>query len=716
MLRRLTPVLSLAALVALASPLAGQTFSVRVQLPDQTIDATDGTTITMPAAGIGQTVSATVEVTNRGAAATLNFVLGSGSVDFTVSEVPVTPIAINPRGVFTFTITYKATSSNRVLGRAQFNTTVGNATTNFSLNLAGVAPEFVYSYTAQGANQIGLADGATIKFPDTKVDATSNATVIVNNRGSYQGTFNRAARSGSDKFETVNVPIASTTVDPGKEVRFLVAFTPKKLQKYTGKLELETADRKLSFNLEGSGNGPDYTYSVRNTPLEPNQVVTLADTNVGDKTSVVIQFRNTGNDDGKITTINVSGAGYSLTEVPLLPLAVAVNQAVAFTVNFQPTTPGRALGRLRIGGDDFDLASNALGSTVNYAFVINNVSNAVTTGGSVIFTPATVGATSRLRFTMTNTGTSAATVSSIGLAAPTTIFTLANIPALPINLAPDASAGFDVTFTPTALGTSTSTLRVDNQVFTLSGAGNAPPPLPEIRFDGATGTQDALQQPAVGLQLASAYPLALTGSLTLAFNSDVFSNDPAVQFATGGRTVAFTIPANSTRAVFPNNQNQLRIQSGSLAGSITLTPAISTTEGAINLTPTTPPTLTLTVAPGAPRILSVSIGAKTLTTITVLVSGYATNRSVTSMRLQFTPTAGETVATTDVTVPVEASFIGYYQSAASAPFGSLFTVSVPLTLAGDIKNVTSVVDTIQSIAVTIANRVGNSNSATVNAR
>ena len=269
MLRRLTPVLSLAALVALASPLAGQTFSVRVQLPDQTIDATDGTTIAMPAAGIGQTVSATVEVTNRGAAATLNFVLGSGSVDFTVSDVPITPIAINPRGVFTFTITYKATSSNRVLGRAQFNTTVGNATTNFSLNLAGVAPEFVYSYTAQGANQIGLADGATIKFPDTKVDATSNATVIVNNRGSYQGTFNKAASSGSDKFETVNVPIASTIVDAGKEVRFLVAFTPKKLQKYTGKLALETADRKLSFNLEGSGNGPDYTYSVRDTPLEP---------------------------------------------------------------------------------------------------------------------------------------------------------------------------------------------------------------------------------------------------------------------------------------------------------------------------------------------------------------------------------------------------------------------------------------------------------------
>ena len=364
----------------------------------------------------------------------------------------------------------------------------------------------------------------------------------------------------------------------------------------------------------------------------------------------------------------------------------------------------------------FGLSANALGSTVNYAFVINNVSNPVASGGSVIFTPAAVGGSSRLRFTMTNTGTSAATVSSVGLAAPTTVFTLSGIPALPVNLAPNATAGFDIAFTPNALGTSTAVLRVDNQTFTLSGAGNAPPPLPEIRFDGATGTQDALQQPAVGLTIASAYPLALTGSLTMAFNSDVFSNDPAVQFATGGRTVAFTIPANSTRAVFPNNQNQIRIQSGSLAGSISLTPAITTTESGINLTPTTPPSLTLTVAAAAPRILSVALSAKTATTITLLVSGYATNRSVTSMRLQFTPTSGETVQTTDVTIPVEASFLGYYASTASAPFGSLFTVSIPLTLAGDIKNVPTVADTVQSVAVTLTNRIGTSNSQTLTLR
>ena len=718
MLRRLTPFFPLT-LIALASPLFGQ-FSVRVQLPDQTIDATDGATITMPATGIGQTVSASVVVTNRGTApATLNFVQPSGSTDFALSNVPETPISVTSGGTFGFAITYTANTSNRTLGRAQFNATINNAAVNFGLNLAGVAPEFVYSFTPQGGNQTGILNGGTIRFPDTNVDATSNAVLIVNNRGSYQGIFNSAVASGAE-FATVNVPLASTTVEAGREIRFGVTFTPKTLQASRGSLAVATADRKLTFNLEGAGTGARYEYSLTRgdftSALQPNQLVNLIDANVGDKSSVTIRFRNTGNTDGRIAAISVAGAGFALSEVPLLPLVAPPGQTAAFTVNFQPTTPGRALGRLRVGSDDFDLSANALGSTVNYAFVINNVSNTVASGGSVIFTPAAVGGSSRLRFTMTNTGTSAATVSSVGLAAPTTVFTLSGIPALPVNLAPNASAGFDIAFTPNALGTSTAVLRVDNQTFTLSGAGNAPPPLPEIRFDGATGTQDALQQPAVGLTIASAYPLALTGSLTMAFNSDVFSNDPAVQFATGGRTVAFTIPANSTRAVFPNNQNQIRIQSGSLAGSISLTPAITTTESGINLTPTTPPSLTLTVAAAAPRILSVALSAKTATTITLLVSGYATNRSVTSMRLQFTPTSGETVQTTDVTIPVEASFLGYYASTASAPFGSLFTVSIPLTLAGDIKNVPTVADTVQSVAVTLTNRIGTSNSQTLTLR
>ena len=42
---------------------------------------------------------------------------------------------------------------------------------------------------------------------------------------------------------------------------------------------------------------------------------------------------------------------------------------------------------------------------------------------------------------------------------------------------------------------------------------------------------------AIGVTLASPYPLPITGTLTLAFASSAFVDDPAIQFATGGRTL-----------------------------------------------------------------------------------------------------------------------------------------------------------------------------------
>jgi hypothetical protein len=224
-----------------------------------------------------------------------------------------------------------------------------------------------------------------------------------------------------------------------------------------------------------------------------------------------------------------------------------------------------------------------------------------------------------------------------------------------------------------------------------------------------------MTQPAVGLSLAQAYPLALTGTLTMNFYSEVGATDPAVQFATGGRTLTFTIPANSTQAIFPNSATQVRVQTGSVAGAITLTPSFQTLGGNIDLTPLSPASFSITVPQSAPRLLGVSVTGKTAGGFSLLITGLATGRSVTQLDFTFTPTAGETVATTKLTLPVESSFLAWFSNtAASQPYGSLFTATVPFTMAGDVSKVTSVVDTIQSVSVTITNRLGTSASQSVN--
>jgi hypothetical protein len=75
---------------------------------------------------------------------------------------------------------------------------------------------------------------------------------------------------------------------------------------------------------------------------------------------------------------------------------------------------------------------------------------------------------------------------------------------------------------------------------------------------------------------------------------------------------------------------------------------------------------------------------------------------------------GENVSTTKLSLAVEPSFLAWYQGTASQQFGSLFTATVPFTLQGDVKNVTSPTDTIQSISVTLTNRQGTSAASSLN--
>src|SRR5262249_37044699 len=150
-----------------------------------------------------------------------------------------------------------------------------------------------------------------------------------------------------------------------------------------------------------------------------------------------------------------------------------------------------------------------------------------------------------------------------------------------------------------------------------------------------------------------------------------------------------------------NNSASIRLQTGTVAGTITLTPSF-VTDGGINLTPSIPPALNLTVSQSAPRLLSVQVSTKTTNGITLLVTGYATRRSLTGVDLSFTPVAGETLAASKVSLSVETSFNAWYQSTASQAFGSQFTATIPLTLAGDVANVDTVTDAVQSGSVTIS--------------
>jgi hypothetical protein len=205
------------------------------------------------------------------------------------------------------------------------------------------------------------------------------------------------------------------------------------------------------------------------------------------------------------------------------------------------------------------------------------------------------------------------------------------------------------------------------------------------------------EQPNIGLVLNAPYPAVLTGSMTLAFSPSGSNgvDDPAVQFSTGGRTLAFTVPAGSTTTP------QVALQTGTVAGTITVT--LSLTADGVDVTPAGVSPITLAIAPAAPVITNITFTNSSSGAITVVVSGYSNTRDMSSASFIFTGTGSNSLASPTVSVPVTSLFTPWYTSSSSDAYGSEFTYTQNFQLSRPDSGLTGV-------SVTLTNSIGTSGS------
>ncbi len=227
------------------------------------------------------------------------------------------------------------------------------------------------------------------------------------------------------------------------------------------------------------------------------------------------------------------------------------------------------------------------------------------------------------------------------------------------------------------------------QIFTIL-------PKPVATLSGPTSTSPG-DQPQITFQLGQPYAQALTGTLTLTFQPlQGLPDDPSVQFANGGRTYTFNIPANTT------NVPPVLVQAGTEAGSISVT--LQLTANGLNVTPATILPVIIQVQQIAPTITQLRL-ARTQNTLTVYVTGFASTREVQTAVFQFTAAAGANFSQSSFVVPVSGLFQTWYGSANSNQYGSAFTYFQSFNLSTNATNV-------QSVTVTLQNAVGSSTPVT----
>jgi uncharacterized protein DUF11/sortilin (neurotensin receptor 3) len=224
-------------------------------------------------------------------------------------------------------------------------------------------------------------------------------------------------------------------------------------------------------------------------------------------------------------------------------------------------------------------------------------------------------------------------------------------------------------------------------------------PTPTARLDITPSPVVAGQQATADVTLSTPFPHDVFGTLTLGFTSSAASSvdDPAIQFATGGREVSFVIPANTLEARFAGSVDAgpIGFQTGTLAGVLTFAGTLVAGDVTSTLSPSGN-VASLTIPERAPTVHGVETGTDGGFAARILLS--STMREVTAVILDFTTTksiqlscggvSGCSVSGTTMTLNVESLFNDWFASNTS--FGSLSMLRLPLAIDGAIQGTVSV--------------------------
>ena len=602
-------------------------------------------------------------------------------------------------------------------GRQMLRWIGGSVVLCLAIATSAPAQQFTFSYVLPtNLNVVPLNNGDTITFPPSPANSVVQAALNITNNSTVAGQVTNVSVSGS-AFGLAGLPLFPATVGPAQTLQLIIRYQPSGATKDAGSISVATSGGGgATFNLLGTLSAAQFIYSLvqgnKTTVITPGSVIPFPDTNIGETSSAVIQVMNTGNVIGTVGALVLNGADFSITGAPIIPAIIQPNSSFTFTLIFTPTQAVQRQASLVIGNDTFSLTGKGLGPILVFSYAAGGATVKLGPTDSVVFSPIIISQKGQVSFTVQNTGTVTDTIFNIGIGEANSPFSISGLPPLPLSLAPGAQSTFNLAFTPVATGFSNGTLRLNSTTVSLLGSGLPPPALPAYTIQGPSGNVDAASQPNISLKLATPYPIAIAGTLTLsAFGS--LPPDPAVQFSSGGRSVNFSIPANGTAAVFAGQGQQIQLQTGTVATTITVTPSFATAAGGVDLTPSQPATLSFTVPAAAPTLIAGQVASSTNNSVVVTLTGFSTTRSLTGLTAQFTAAPGFSVPATAINVDLTQASALWFNSSPSIAFGGEFTVTIPFTLQGSVSSNQTLIQSVASVSLSVANGTGTSNTVQV---
>jgi hypothetical protein len=297
---------------------------------------------------VGSSTTQTVTFTNTGTGqidVTSASVSGAG-FSLVAANLPATLTAGQSIGV---QVQFAPQSPGSSSGTLTLNTTLTSNVSTTTVTSEAKGSNGVFHTSLQGTGtQAGIAISPTSLSFNTTVGQTDVQTVTITNNGTSTLHLKSDTVSGAD-FATSGLSLP-TAVSVGQSISFTVQFTPTSTSTVSGSIAFTDNAPASPQALSLTGDGTTAALSLGASPTS----LDFGNVQAGNNNSLTTAVTNNGNSDVTISSVTVTGTGYSASGVTS-GLIISPSQTVTLTITFAPTALGSASGSVSI-------ASNATNS------------------------------------------------------------------------------------------------------------------------------------------------------------------------------------------------------------------------------------------------------------------------------------------------------------------------------------------------------------------
>jgi len=619
---------------------------------------------------------------------------------------------------------------------------------SFYIDNSGSLSPLASTYTL-ASTAAGSSTSVTLRVTDTSsnrieivamVVSTASGSAVANSNFSVTGLDAPAilspAGTAFEDFTVTFAPAAAGQISGFLTVAYAEEQNGCSLDSTDPSTQCPTTLTVVS-QLQGNATSPQLVVTYNNgTAATPgaSAPINFGNVAVGSSQSFTFTLTNQSTETVTVPAISLQTEQFAVSPFSIdtskVPTSLAGSASANFTVTFapQPTAAGTAVAdtaTLVVGPNVYGLQGTALpapgtpvGSdglqvtctdmtgahcqgtgttipmgpdpnTMNLTFTLANPNPAGTAFATLTAQPALSSSSSAFSF-----GTITLAPYASGVTGASSTFA----PGTSITIQPGWALTFQVTFSPAQAASATATLSIATGI-SYNLIGKAPAPLNLTLMCGASPcsgqTFTSQQQVQATLQWVNTSSASVPGAvnLTLSFNSAVsgIKTDPAIAFIApiqGSALNQISFTQSSPTGTFSNGQSQFAFQTGTTAGTITIT-----ATGLENQTQS----WSFDILPAKVQITSVNTQQQA-SNVVVTIDGYDNTYSAGQLSFTFYNTSGQVISPGAITVNAASNFKQYFFN--NNQGGGVFALQATFPVNGDVTQVGSVTATISNSAGT----------------